>query len=393
DVPANPRPRGEGPVVFGGYLADPTVSAAQELRPEQVRGSVLVLRFGAAPGTNPTSARFDMAQLFSVQSPAAAVVLVVEPGPIEEAWSYLRASSGTMKVDSGSARAPAGGGGPPVFLMSAAAAERLIGQPLAQARQPRTGLGTLRYRLDTREERVEGWNVVGVLPGSDPARAGEYVAVGAHYDHIGVGDPVNGDSINNGADDDGSGTVAVLEIAERFAAAAQRPARSLLLVWHTAEEEGLLGSEYFTDHPTVPRASIVAQLNIDMIGRNHPDSLSVVGSRRLSTGLGATIEAVNRRAQRPLLFDYGYDAPGHPEQIFCRSDHYNYARYGIPIAFFTIGLHADYHKPSDELEKIDFDKLTRVTQLIGDVVGEVANAPGRPVVDRPVPPLGTPCVQ
>jgi Zn-dependent M28 family amino/carboxypeptidase len=187
----------------------------------------------------------------------------------------------------------------------------------------------------------------------------------------------------------------VLEITERYAGAAgaQRPARSLLFVWHTGEEEGLLGSEWFTDNPTIPLQNIVTQLNIDMIGRNHPDSVFLVGSRRLSTQLGAMVEAVNRRQARPMGLDYSFDTPGHPEQIYCRSDHYSYARYGVPVTFFTTGLHEDYHKPSDEPEKVDYDKLARVTQLISDVAGEVANAPTRPQVDRPVPPRGAPCVQ
>ncbi|HEV2150167.1 MAG TPA: M28 family peptidase [Longimicrobiaceae bacterium] len=389
DVPARPRPAGEGPIVFGGYQADP---AQRALSAEQLRGAVLVLRFGAPEGVAARSANYDLGQLWGPGSPVAAVVIVNEGGPLQGAWDYLRASGdGSMRLDTGTERT--GGGGPPVFLASAAAAERLVGGPLG--REPRTGLGTFRYRLTQGQERPQAWNVVGVLPGSDPARAGQYVAVGAHYDHVGVGEPVNGDSIYNGADDDASGTAAVIGIAERYAALpqAQRPARSLLFVFHTAEEVGLLGSEWFTDHPTVPRDSIVAQLNIDMIGRNHPDSVFLVGSRRISTQLGAAVEAANARQPRPMVLDYSWDAPGHPEQIFCRSDHYSYARYGIPVTFFTTGLHEDYHKPSDEPDTIDYEKLARVARLISTIAGDVANAPTRPAVDRPVPPLGAPCVQ
>ncbi|HEX2189929.1 MAG TPA: M28 family peptidase, partial [Longimicrobiaceae bacterium] len=392
DVPGSPRPAGEGPIVFGGYQADPGVTRAQEPTSEQLRGAVLVIRYGAPAGVAATSARFDLGQLWSPGSPVSAVLLVAEPGPLQQAWDYLLESSGgSMRLDTGAER-PAGGG-PPVFLVSPAAAERLVGGPLG--RQPRTGLGTLRFRLEDAVERLDAWNVVGVVPGSDPRLAGQYVAVGAHYDHVGITEAVNGDSINNGADDDASGTAAVLAVAERYAALpqAQRPGRSLLLVWHTGEEEGLLGSEWFTDHPTVPRDSVVAQINIDMIGRNHPDSIFVVGSRRASTQLGQAVEAANARQARPLVLDYGFDAPGHPEQIYCRSDHYNYARYGIPVTFFTTGLHEDYHKPSDEADKIDYDKLARVTALVSDIVGDVASAPARPAVDRPVPPLGAPCVQ
>jgi hypothetical protein len=393
DVPASPKATGEGPIVFAGYQADPGVTTAQELRPEQMRGAVLVLRYGAPQGVAAQSARFDLAQLWGPGSPLGAVLLVNEGPFMQQAWDYLQGSAGaSLRLDTG-AQPTGPTGGPPVFIVSAAAAERLVGGPLG--RTPRTGLGTFRWRVQESENRVDAWNVVGVLPGSDPRRAGEYVAVGAHYDHVGVTEPVNGDSINNGADDDGSGTAAVLAIAARYAALpqAQRPARSLLFVWHTGEEEGLLGSEWFTDHPTVPRDSIVAQLNIDMIGRNHPDSVYLVGSRRVSSQLGDMVEAANARQPRPLGLDYTFDASGHPEQIYCRSDHYNYARYGIPVTFFTTGLHEDYHKPSDELAKIDFTKLARIAGLISDITGQVANAPARPVVDRPVPPLGTPCTQ
>ncbi len=392
DVPGSPRASGEGPIVFGGYQADPGVTAAQELKPEQLRGAVLVVRYGVPAGVAAQSARFDLGQLWAPTSPLAALLIVNEGGPMQQAWDYLQGSAGAaLRLDTGAQR-PAGGG-PPVFIVSRAAAERLVGGTLA--RQPRTGLGTFRWRVEEQQDRVEAFNIVGVLPGSDPARAGEHVAVGAHYDHVGITAPEAGDSINNGADDDGSGTAAVLAIAGRYAALpqAQRPARSLLFVWHTGEEEGLLGSEWFTDHPTVPRESIVAQINIDMIGRNHPDSVYLVGSRRASTQLGQLVEAANARQARPMGLDYSFDAPGHPEQIFCRSDHYNYARYGIPVTFFTTGLHEDYHKPSDEIEKIDFAKLTRITGLISDLVGQVAAAPARPAVDRPVPPLGTPCTQ
>jgi hypothetical protein len=383
DAPANPRPTGEGTIVFGGYQADPTVTAAQELRPEQLRGAVLVLRYGAPEGVTAASERYDLSQLWTPASPVAAVLLVNEGGLMQQAWDYLHQNTG-LRLDAGAQPSQAGGG-PPVFVVAPAAAERLLGGPLG--RQPRAGLGTFRWRVRAEEGRVDAWNVVGVLPGSDPARAGEYVAVGAHYDHIGVTEPVAGDSINNGADDDGSGTVAVLAIANRYAALpqAQRPARSLLFVWHTGEEEGLLGSEWFTDHPTVKRESIVAQINIDMLGRNHPDSVYLVGSRRLSTQLGQLIEAANARQARPMGLNYTFDAPGHPEQIYCRSDHYNYARYGIPIVFLFTGLHGDYHQVTDEPQYIDYPHYARITNYVRDLALRVADLDHRVVVDKPKP--------
>jgi hypothetical protein len=293
-------------------------------------------------------------------------------------------------------------------------------------------------------------NVVAILRGSDPVLKDEYVAIGAHNDHLGVRQtavdhdslraynveltrlgapvwdrtsrprrdslksvihinvdslrklhPARRDSISNGADDDGSGTVTVLEIAEALAAMPVKPKRSIIFVWHTAEEKGLLGSKWFTENPTVPRAQIVAQLNADMVGRGGaadiagggPDYLQLVGSRRVSTELGDIVEAVNASYPRPFKFDYQYDANGHPERIYCRSDHYNYARYGIPITFFTTGLHPDYHQVTDEPQYIDYEHMTRVADFIRDIAVRVANLDHRPKVDKPVGDPAAACVQ
>ncbi|MDQ3949923.1 MAG: M28 family peptidase, partial [Gemmatimonadota bacterium] len=226
-------------------------------------------------------------------------------------------------------------------------------------------------------------------------------ALRARLDSIRQSRPARLDSIRNGADDDGSGSMALLEVAEAVAAAPTAPRRSLLFVWHTAEEKGLLGSRYFTDHPTVPRDSIVAQLNIDMIGRGGardtpgggPNYLLLVGSRRLSTELGDLVEEVNRRRPTRLALDYSWDAPGHAQRIYCRSDHAMYARYGIPVVFFFTGLHGDYHQVTDEPQYIDYPHYANITQLVRDVAVEVANRAGRPVVDKAKPDPRAPCVQ
>jgi hypothetical protein len=295
--------------------------------------------------------------------------------------------------------------------------------------------------------RAPARNVVAILKGSDPKLAGEYVAIGAHNDHVGFNHtPVDHDSLRaydavvrpqgeddqprpataeeatrirqivdslrkknaprqdsifNGADDDGTGSVATLEIAEAFARGTVKPKRSLLFVWHAGEEKGLWGSQYFTDHPTVPRDSIVAQLNMDMIGRGTatdikgggPAYLQLIGSRRLSTELGDIVEAVNKTEPKPFTFDYQFDANGHPQQYYCRSDHYEYARYGIPITFFTTGGHRDYHEVTDEPQYIDYDHLARVTTLVHDIALRVANLDHRPAVDHPKPDPNGQCVQ
>lgn len=393
-LPTSSRATGSGNLVFGGHLVDPTVGA-DELSIDQIRNAVLIVRLAVPEGVNPstTTPRIPLAAAFSPASPVAAILLVAEEAE-EEFWGYASelGSKGELAI-AGGGPPPPSGNTPPFFLISEAAAERLIGADLEEARAPRRDLGTLTFSVEKRVEPVEAWNVAAILPGSDPARADEYVTLGAHYDHVGIGEPVDGDSIYNGADDNASGTVTLLEIAEALAhrPTADRPARSVLFVWNTAEESGLLGSEHFTDYPTVPREAIVSHVNIDMVGRNSPDSLFVVGSRRIATGLGDLLEEVNRARPDAFAFDYSYDAPGHPEMIYCRSDHYNYARYGIPIIFLTSGLHDDYHAPSDETELLDFEKMAAVADLLLDLTVELGNSPSRPVVDQPVPPLGTPC--
>jgi Zn-dependent M28 family amino/carboxypeptidase len=236
-----------------------------------------------------------------------------------------------------------------------------------------------------------------VLEGSDARLKNEYVALGAHYDHVGTGTPVNGDAIYNGADDDGSGTTAVLALAEAFAKG-QRPKRSILFVWHAGEEKGLWGSEYFTANPTVPLAQIVTQLNIDMIGRSRAEGdtkpenkdltgtreIYVIGSRMMSTALGDISERVNRDYLN-LTYNYKYDDPADPNRFFFRSDHYNYAAQGVPIIFYFDGVHEDYHRPSDTADKIDYAKMERVARTIFLTATELANTPSRPIVDRQLP--------
>jgi len=241
-------------------------------------------------------------------------------------------------------------------------------------------------------------NVVGIYEGSDPVLKNEYVALGAHYDHVGIGVEVEGDRIYNGADDDGSGTTALLSMAEAFARG-PRTKRSILFVWHCGEEKGLWGSDYFTNYPTVPLDRVVAQLNIDMIGRSKkpgdtnprnrmltgPNEIYVVGSRVLSTELGDLNERLNR-GYLNLDYNFHYDRPNDPEALWTRSDHFNYARKGVPIVFFFDGVHEDYHRPSDTADKIDYQKMLNVTRTIFVLANEVANAPKRPFIDKQLPP-------
>ena len=238
----------------------------------------------------------------------------------------------------------------------------------------------LNVQLD--QTRTKSQNVAGILEGTDPQLKDEYVTFSAHYDHLKTGP--NGE-IYHGADDDGSGTSAVLAIAK--AMSLNRPRRSVLIIFHAGEELGLLGSEYNTDFaPVVPLEKIVTDLNIDMIGRSKPagdkdpadehltdaNSVYLVGSNRISPELHQISEETNDQFQK-LRLDYYYNDPANPERIYYRSDHWNYAKHGVPIIFYFTGTHADYHRPSDTIDKIDFNKMTQVTRLVFETGWRIAN--------------------
>jgi len=220
-------------------------------------------------------------------------------------------------------------------------------------------------------------NVVGILEGGDPELRGEAVVFSAHMDHSGVGQPVNGDSIYNGADDDASGTAGVVELAEAFASLQPRPRRSLVFLAVSGEERGLWGSSFYAEHPAVPLGQTVADLNMDMIGRNWRDTISVIGKEHST--LGATANRVSR--EHPELNMRLVDDLWPDQDFYNRSDHVHFARRGVPILFFFNGTHPDYHRPSDSVEKIDAEKAARIVRMVFYVGLEVANAAQRPQWD------------
>jgi hypothetical protein len=432
--------------MWGGTMADSTHLVA----PASVAGKLVVIGMGPGfVGTPPGTA--NRPALTARYRAAAGIAFVGLDKLTPQSLAGYHETQQGMHAESGPPL-------PTYLYVSDRVAARLMGADPATLQPGAAGAtvqGTPRFA--ERPTIVPARNVVAILRGSDPVLSREYVAVGAHNDHIGTGPAVahdsmyivnhlfrgggaddpdpqltaeqqaqvnrllagvrrrtggrsaRADSVYNGADDDGSGSVSVLEIAQAFAAR-PRPKRSLLFVWHVAEEEGLYGSEYYTDHPTVPRESIVAQLNIDMIGRGGaadvtgnakeggtlhggPGYVQLVGSRRLSTELGDLAETVNRTGRHGLRFDYGMDANGHPQNIYCRSDHYEYARYGIPIIFFTTGGHADYHQVTDEPQYIDYGRMAQVAGLVADLARTVADLDHRPVVDHEKPDPHGNCVQ
>jgi Zn-dependent M28 family amino/carboxypeptidase len=239
-------------------------------------------------------------------------------------------------------------------------------------------------RVRPKQNRLVSENVLAYIEGTD--KKDEVVVITAHYDHIGVEDGV----VYNGADDDGSGTVALLEIAQAFAkarAAGQGPRRSVLIMPVSGEEKGLLGSRYYSDHPVFPLENTVADLNIDMIGRTDSTHASsapyvyVIGSDRLSTELHVANETANNHVG--LQLDYTFNATDDPNRFYYRSDHYNFARKGVPSIFYFSGVHADYHQPGDDVEKIQFDLLRQRTLLVFHTAWILANREARIVVDKP----------
>jgi len=244
----------------------------------------------------------------------------------------------------------------------------------------------------TETKDVKAVDVLGYLPGNDPKLKDEVLVISAHYDHIGLMPAGSKDMVNNGADDDGSGTTAIMEIARAFAKAKKDghgSKRSILFLGNVGEEKGLLGSEYYTDHPVIPLANTITDLNIDMIGRigfdyiGKPDSANnvyVIGSSMLSTDLHKVNENANNLYTK-LNLDYKYDDPNDPNRFYYRSDHYNFAKHGVPIIFYFNGVHADYHQPGDEVSKINFPLLAKRAQLVFYTAWDLLNADTRPVVD------------
>jgi hypothetical protein len=432
EVPARPI-NGSSVVYIGG----PSDSSALPPR-EALEGKVVVYNSGAS-GNNLGAPDLHPAGRLGLVSGIAVTGVDTVIATFEQVFRTPRI------VVKEKVAVPPGVTQPRLLILPSTSVPKLFGKPLDQLRPGDTG-PAIQGEVTFEESDQGASNVVAVVEGSDPALRGEYVALGAHNDAIGIvpavdhdslraynsvmrprgandapGEPnaeqaariraivdsmrklrpARLDSIVNGADDDGSGSMALLEIAEAAVSNAKRPKRSLLFVWHTGEESGLQGSRWFTDNPTVPRDSIVAQINTDMMARGGPDDearrdpvyLQVIGSRRLSTELGDLAEMVNREGNHGFTFDYSYDADGHPDNFYCRSDHYMYARYGIPIAFFSTGGHRDYHQVTDEIEYLDFDKYARVTQFVGAVAERLANLDHRPVVDKPKPDPEALCQQ
>ncbi|MBI2403496.1 MAG: M20/M25/M40 family metallo-hydrolase, partial [Gemmatimonadetes bacterium] len=347
----------------------PNAQAAQRLN---LAGAIVLLAPSATRNLRAVEANAVLRALLAAR-PAAVLVLAMTP---DSAWAVVAARQGRLMT-----RRSWDPVDPPIVWVRNQPAASLLatrGLDLANVRatdHPLTATGLdLSLSLTLRTTLVSSArapNVAGILEGSDPHLKSEYVVFSAHMDHLGVERPaVRGDSINNGADDNASGTAAVIELAEAFAKLNPRPKRSLIFLTVSGEERGLWGSSAFTADPPVPIGQMVANVNLDMVGRNWKDTIVVIG--RQHSDLGATLARVN--AAHPERRMTASDDIWPEERFFFRSDHYNFARLGVPALFFFNGVHQDYHQPSDEPGKVDAEKESRIVKLAFYLGLEVANA-------------------
>jgi hypothetical protein len=391
---------------------------------------------GAAAATRRVAAATAVRDSRAMRAGAAAVLIIGLDDMQATAINQAFAQPMSMRPASPLNEGAVGGAN-----ISRAVAEQIFGSvndlTVGTLGKPVSGSWNHQWRMTATPAR----NVIAMLPGADPTLAAEYVLVGAHNDHVGVNtnvvdhdslraynqvvrrqgsnDPVctptaeqqaeinaliakarairgpRKDSIMNGADDDGSGTVVMLEIAEKFAK--EKPARSILFMSHQGEEAGLLGSRWFTDHPTVPLENIVAAHNMDMVGAGRnwevkyggPNSVQMLGQRRLSREFGDIIDSVNANTAEPMAIDKSWDVPANPLNRFCRSDQVNYVRKDIPVVYMSLGYAVDYHMQSDEPAYIDYDHSARLGRFVHQVMTAVANRPNRPKIAGPDPTMPT----
>jgi len=332
---------------------------------------------------------FSSGRLVKALKDKGALAIVLAPECNEQEFDQLNVSMKEWFGRGSLTLAGSSPGGMNAFVVRPAMAEKLVKtsfgklKEAAQKKQlKKIKENRINWSATYATKEVSSENVLGYLEGTD--KKDEFIIITAHFDHIGT-NPDGPDKVNNGADDDGSGTSAVMQLAEAFAEAKKQghgPKRSILFMTVTGEEEGLFGSEWYVTHPVYPLQKTVVDLNIDMIGRTDPNHASdknyvyAIGSDKLSMELHQLHEQINSQYTK-LTLDYTYNDQNHPEQLYYRSDHWNFAKNNIPIIFYFDGIHEDYHKPSDEVSKIEFDILKKRTELVFHTAWALANRENR----------------
>ena len=378
------------PVVYVGHADQ------GDLAPLPVQGAYALMLPGSRENPADRGATLDHLRVLQERG-VRAVLLVSAPTTAALAESAAGAFRGGRLALPALGGAEEAGEIPPILATSPEVADRLlegVGRTVGgdNAAPAETGV-MLAVEADMEVRAVETENVVAMIEGSDPVLKNEYVVISAHLDHVGVRDgaAAGEDAIFNGADDDGSGTITLLEIAEAFEAAkadGNGPRRSILFLHVTGEEKGLLGSEYFADRdPLVPIGEVAANLNIDMIGRYDPergfdttDYVYIIGGDLISQDIADWNATVNEATGTGLLLSDRFNSPDDPNQFFRRSDHWNFGKHDVPFIFYFTGTHEDYHGVGDSADKIDYDRMAQIARLVFGTAWEIANTDARPRV-------------
>lgn len=392
-------------ILFAGYGL--TKEGYNDFEGIDVTGKVVMLfKSGDPSGTASANGRNAAAgKIKYLTEKKAAAVLVIDPAVDvmpENLRAYLLSSPLVMKSKEEMEKRKAPGGLPTITIGTSLANQILaavktniadLKKKIAETGKPASQEIALPISANAKkqETKVRAENVLGFLEGSDPKLKQEILVVTGHYDHIGITPEAKGpDKINNGADDDGSGTTGVLLMAEAFSKAKKAgkgPKRSILFMTVTGEEKGLLGSEWYSENPVFPLENTITNLNIDMIGRGDKDHASdnnfvyIIGSDMLSSEL----DKIGKKANKDYVninLDERYNNRTDPNRFYYRSDHYNFAKHGIPVIFYFNGVHEDYHQPGDEVSKIDFPMLAKRARLVYYTAWELANRATRPKVDK-----------
>ena len=367
DVPRPADASGQRPVTFGGL----PVSWSRVLREKGALGLVTIISRARENSLSQKGLTFDVSErlrFLDIETTYPRPLAEIQAAPAPQTAAQPVAPASAAQFYAVDVRHEAGAS---VLGVSRAELDKMF-ETVAQGQQlsaKNIEGKTLEVALFMQRRKETTPNVVAYLPGSDPKLKEEYIVIGSHHDHNA---PREG-RIFPGADDNASGAVAMLEIAK--ALMIERPKRSVIFVWHTAEEKGLIGAYYFVQHCPVPVEKISANLNLDMITRNDPNGIYLIGSNKVSTELDQSIHAMNDRSIH-LTLDYKYEDPGHPDRFFFRSDQYPYIRYGIPGVWFFCGTTEDYHQETDVEEKADYKKMEKVTKLVYLVAMDIGNKPG-----------------
>lgn len=393
-----------GQILFAGYGLNK--EGYNDFEGQNVEGKVvMIFKTGDPVGATKGSGGNINNKIKYLSDSKAKAILVIDPMVDimpDNLKGYLQSEQMVMKTKENIERMNAPQGIPVVYIGNNIADQLLksskitvesLKKKITESGKPATQQVNVAVTASAKqtETKVRAENVLGFMEGSDPKLKNEVLVITAHYDHIGITPEAKGnDKINNGADDDGSGTTGVLLIADAFMKAKKAgkgPKRSILFMTVTGEEKGLLGSEWYSEYPIFPLKNTITNLNIDMIGRGDKDHASdnnfvyIIGSDMLSSDL----DRIGKKANKDyvnITLDERYNNRTDPNRFYYRSDHYNFAKHGIPVIFYFNGVHDDYHQPGDEVSKIDFPMLAKRAKLVYFTAWELANGAKRPVVDK-----------